>query len=380
MYKKTINFIQELYQTKEFIPLHEPRFIGNEKKYINDTIDSTFVSSVGKYVNQFEEMIVEFTGAKFAVAVSNGTSALHIGLKLVDVNENCEVITQPLTFIATANAISYCNAKPIFIDVDRDTLGLSPLALEKFLKENTFINDKNECINQTTNKIIKACVPMHTFGHPCRIDEIVSICDKYNIAVVEDSAESLGSYYKNKHTGTFGKIGIFSFNGNKIITTGGGGMIVTDNEELAKKAKHITTTAKVPDPYEYIHDEIGYNYRLTNLNAALGVAQMENLELFIQKQRDLAKIYSEYFKNSDIQFIKEPKNTTSNYWLNAVVLKDREERDKFLEYTNSNGVMTRAIWRLMNKLEMFKDSQCGDLTNSLWLEDRVVNISSSVRV
>jgi len=380
MYKKTINFIQELYQTKEFIPLHEPRFIGNEKKYINDTIDSTFVSSVGKYVNQFEEMIVEFTGAKFAVAVSNGTSALHIGLKLVDVNENCEVITQPLTFIATANAISYCNAKPIFIDVDRDTLGLSPLALEKFLKENTFINDKNECINQTTNKIIKACVPMHTFGHPCRIDEIVSICDKYNIAVVEDSAESLGSYYKNKHTGTFGKIGIFSFNGNKIITTGGGGMIVTDNEELAKKAKHITTTAKVPDPYEYIHDEIGYNYRLTNLNAALGVAQMENLELFIQKQRDLAKIYSEYFKNSDIQFIKEPKNTTSNYWLNTVVLKDREERDKFLEYTNSNGVMTRAIWRLMNKLEMFKDSQCGDLTNSLWLEDRVVNISSSVRV
>jgi len=380
MYKKTINFIQELYQTKEFIPLHEPRFIGNEKKYINDTIDSTFVSSVGKYVNQFEEMIVEFTGAKFAVAVSNGTSALHIGLKLVDVNENCEVITQPLTFIATANAISYCNAKPIFIDVDRDTLGLSPLALEKFLKENTFINDKNECINQTTNKIIKACVPMHTFGHPCRIDEIVSICDKYNIAVVEDSAESLGSYYKNKHTGTFGKLGIFSFNGNKIITTGGGGMIVTDNEELAKKAKHITTTAKVPDPYEYIHDEIGYNYRLTNLNAALGVAQMENLELFIQKQRDLAKIYSEYFKNSDIQFIKEPKNTTSNYWLNAVVLKDREERDKFLEYTNSNGVMTRAIWRLMNKLEMFKDSQCGDLTNSLWLEDRVVNISSSVRV
>jgi len=380
MYKDIVDFIQGYYQTKAFLPLHEPRFIGNEKKYLNEAIDSTFVSSVGKYVTQFEEMMANFVGSQYAIATSNGTSALHIGLKLVGVDENAEVITQPLTFIATANAIAYCNAKPIFIDVDRDTLGLSAEKLETFLEESTFINEKNECINKKTNKIIKACVPMHTFGHACKIDEIVTICDNYNIAVVEDSAESLGSYYKGQHTGTFGKVGVFSFNGNKIITTGGGGMIVTDDEALAKRAKHITTTAKVPHPYEYIHDEVGYNYRLTNLAAALGVAQMESLELFIEKQRHLAEKYQAFFKNLEIEFITEPQNSISNYWLNAVILKDRETRDEFLKYTNDNGVMTRSIWRLMNKLEMFKDAQCGDLSNAEWLEDRVVNISSSVVV
>ena len=378
MYQNIVDFIQETYGSKNFLPLHEPKFIGNEKKYINEAIDSTFVSSVGKYVTQFEEMMAKFVGAKYAIATSNGTSALHIGLKLVGVDKNTEVITQPLTFIATANAIAYCNAEPIFVDVDRDTLGLSAKKLEDFLEENSFINEKNECINKSTKKVIKACVPMHTFGHPCKIDEIVEICNRYNIAVVEDSAESLGSYYKGQHTGTFGKVGIFSFNGNKIITTGGGGMIVTDDKELAKKAKHITTTAKVPHPYEYIHDEVGYNYRLTNLASALGVAQMENLPIFIEKQRKLAKKYISFFKNSDIEFITEPKNATSNYWLNAVILKDRKSRDEFLKYTNDNGVMTRSIWRLMNKLEMFKDAQCGDLSNAEWLEDRVVNISSSV--
>ncbi len=378
MYSSSVNFIQNFYNTKEFIPLHEPKFIGNEKKYVNEVIDSTFVSSVGKYVTQFEEMMAEFVGAKYAVATSNGTSALHIGLKLVGVDKECEVITQPLTFIATANAIAYCNATPIFVDVDRDTLGLSPSKLEDFLKENSSINQKNECINKKTGKVIKACVPMHTFGHPCKIDEIVEICQRYHIEVVEDSAESLGSYYKGKHTGTFGKVGIFSFNGNKIITTGGGGMIVTDDEALAKRAKHITTTAKVPHPYEYIHDEVGYNYRLTNLAAAMGVAQMESLVLFIEKQRELASKYQEFFKDKDIEFIKEPQDAKSNYWLNAVILKDREQRDDFLKDTNDNGVMTRSIWRLMNKLEMFKDSECGDLANAEWLEDRVVNISSSV--
>ncbi len=378
MYENIIDFIQELYNTKEFLPLHEPRFIGNEKKYINETIDSTFVSSVGKYVDQFEAMVAAFVGTKYAVATSNGTAALHIGLKLLGVDESSEVITQPLTFIATANAISYCGAKPIFVDVDKDTLGLSPKKLEVFLEEHTFINDKNECINKKTNKQIKACVPMHTFGHPCQIDAIVAICDAYHIAVVEDAAESLGSYYKGKHTASFGKIGIFSFNGNKIITTGGGGMLVTDDEALAKEAKHLTTTAKVPHPYEYIHDEIGYNYRLTNLAAALGVAQMENLELFVMKQRELAQKYREFFNKSDIKYIEEPENTRSNYWLNAVVLEDKAQRDAFLKYTNDKGVMTRPIWRLMNKLDMFKDAQCGDLSNALWLEERVVNISSSV--
>lgn len=376
--KETVRFIQNLYKTKEFLPLHEPRFIGNEKKYVNETIDSTFVSSVGKFVDQFESMVAAFAGTKYAVATSNGTAALHIGLKLVGVDESSEVITQPLTFIATANAISYCGAKPIFVDVDRDTLGLSPQKLEEFLQEHTYVNDKNQCINKTTKKQIKACVPMHTFGHPCKIDEIVAICDAYNIAVVEDAAESLGSYYKDKHTGSFGKIGTFSFNGNKIITTGGGGMLVTDDEALAKEAKHLTTTAKVPHPYEYVHDEIGYNYRLTNLNAALGVAQMENLELFISKQRELAQKYKEFFHKSDIKYIEEPENALSNYWLNAVILRNREQRDAFLKYTNDRGVMTRPIWRLMNKLEMFQDAQCSDLSNALWLEDRVVNISSSV--
>jgi len=378
MYRNIVEFIQEIYGTRDFISLHEPRFIGNEKKYINETIDSTFVSSVGEYVDKFEEMIASFTGAKYAIATSSGTSALHISLKLVDVDENCEVITQPLTFVATANAINYCGAKPIFIDVDKDTLGLSAVKLREFLEEFAFINHHGECVNKTTNKIIKACVPMHTFGHSCKIDEIVSICNKYNISVVEDSAESLGSYYKNKHTGTFGKVGIFSFNGNKIITTGAGGMIITDDKDLAQKAKHLTTTAKRPHLYDYIHDEIGYNYRLANLNAALGVAQMENLNFFIQKKRELSKKYIEFFKELDIEFIIEPKNSVSNYWLNAIILKDVEERNRFLRYTNDNGVVTRSIWRLMNKLEMFKDAQCGDLSNAEWLEDRVVNISSSV--
>jgi len=380
VYKNVVDFIQEMYGTKDFLPLHEPRFVGNEKKYINEAIDSTFVSSVGKYVTQFEEMVAAFVGSKYAIATSNGTSALHIGLKLVGVEENTEVITQPLTFIATANAITYCNAKPIFVDVDRESLGLSSQKLEEFLEEATFINENNECINKKTNKVIKACVPMHTFGHACKIDEIVAICDKYNISVVEDAAESLGSTYKGQHTGTFGKVGIFSFNGNKIITTGGGGMIVTDDEDLAKRAKHITTTAKVPHPYEYIHDEVGYNYRLTNLAASLGVAQMESLELFIKKQRELASKYEIFFKVLDIEFIIEPRDSTSNYWLNAVILKDRETRDAFLKYTNDNGVMTRSVWRLMNKLEIFKEVQCGDLSNAEWLEDRIVNISSSVIV
>jgi len=378
IYKSVVDFIQELYQTKDFIPLHEPKFIGNEKKYVNEAIDSTFVSSVGKYVTEFEEKLAKFVGAKYAIATSNGTSALHIGLKLVGVDENSEVITQPLTFIATANAIAYCNAKPIFVDVDRDTLGLSAKKLEEFLTASTYMNDAGECINTKTKKVIKACVPMHTFGHACKIEEIVNICDKYNIAVVEDAAESLGTYYKGQHTGTFGKVGIFSFNGNKVITTGGGGMIVTDDEALAKRAKHITTTAKIPHPYEYIHDEVGYNYRLTNLAAALGVAQMESLPLFVEKQRALATQYEAFFKELEPEFISEPKHSTSNYWLNAVILKDRKTRDTFLKYTNDHGVMTRSIWRLMNKLEMFKDAQCGDLSNAEWLEDRVVNISSTV--
>ena len=375
-YKKIVTFIKDIYK-KDFIALHEPIFIGNEKKYLNDCIDSTFVSSVGKYVNKFEEMLADYVGSKYAVAVSNGTSALFVALKIVGVKEGDEVITQPLTFVATANAISYCNAKPIFVDVDLDTLGLSPKSLKEFLEKNCEIVD-NKCINKTTRKTIKACVPMHTFGHPAKIDEIKEICDKWNIELVEDAAESLGSFYKNKHTGTFGKVGIFSFNGNKIITSGGGGVIVTDDEELAKKAKHITTTAKIPHPYEYIHDEIGYNFRMPNINAALLVAQMENLDNFLKNKRNLAKKYEKFFDSIGIEFIKEPINAKSNYWLNAMKLDNKKQRDEFLEYSNKNKVMTRPIWRLMNKLPMYENCQGDELKNAEYLEERIVNIPSGV--
>lgn len=379
MFEQTVHFIQETYNTKEFLPLHEPVFFGNEKKYLNECIDSTFVSSVGKFVDQFEQMVAEYTGAKYAVATVNGTAALHIALKLVGTDENCEVITQPLTFIATCNAISYCNAKPIFVDVNRDTMGLSPQSLKAFL-ENETIQKDGTCYNKTTGKKITAVVPMHTFGHPCKIDEIAAICDEYNIALVEDAAESLGSYYKGQHTGTFGKISAFSFNGNKTITTGGGGMIITDNEALAKHAKHLTTTAKVPHSYEYIHDEIGYNYRLPNLNAALGCAQMETLDVILKNKRELASQYIDFFAEQNIDFVTEVQDAKVNYWLNAIILKDKAARDLFIKETNDSGVMTRPVWVLMNRLEMFKNCQCVDLSNALWLEERIVNIPSGVRL
>jgi aminotransferase in exopolysaccharide biosynthesis len=380
--KDILNFIQQIYNTTDFIPLHEPRFRGNEKKYLNECIDTTFVSSVGKFVDLFEKKIAEFTGAKYAVAAVNGTAALHIALQLAGVEENTEVITQPLTFIATANAISYTGAKPVFIDVDKDTMGLSPDKLEAYLSKYAYTVEDDKGVrsyNRISHKRISAILPMHTFGHPVRIEEIKQICKKYHIPLVEDAAESLGSYYNSKHTGTFGLLGTLSFNGNKTITTGGGGMIITNDENLARLAKHLTTQAKVPHKWEYRHDYIGYNYRLTNLAAALGVAQMEQLPEILKSKRELAEKYIVFFERfDDISFIKEPVNSKSNYWLNAVLLKDRAERDKFLEYTNANGVMTRPIWELMNRLPMFKDCQTADLSNSEWLADRVVNIPSSV--
>ena len=377
MFKDVISFIQKTYKTKGFIPLHEPRFIGNEKKYLNECIDSTFVSSVGKFVDEFEAKIASYTGAKYAVATSNGTSALHIALILADVKGDDEVITQPLTFVATCNAISYCGAKPLFIDVDKGTMGLSPSALKGFLDKNTLIKNQ-QCINNKTGQVIKACVPMHTFGHPCRIDEIRAICDQYYINVIEDAAESLGSFYKDKHTGTFGQMGVMSFHGNKIITAGGGGCIITDNEALAKQAKHLTTTAKVPHKWKYNHDMIGYNYRMPNLNAALMVAQIEQIDKFLLNKRELANTYESFFSGADIKFIKEPKDSKSNYWLNVLMLDNLEQRDLFLEVVNAAGVMTRPAWTLMSKLPMFKDCQKGNLSSSEWLEDRAVNIPSSV--
>ena len=306
MFNDIVEFIQDAYSTKDFIPLHEPRFIGNEKKYINECIDSTFVSSVGKYVGEFEENIARYTGAKYAIATSNGTSALHISLLLANVGQSDEVITQPLTFVATCNAISYCGAQPIFIDVDKDTMGLSPSSLKYFLENNTTVKNK-QCINNKTNKVIKACMPMHTFGHPCRIDEIKEICDRYNVFLIEDAAESFGSIYKGKHTGTFGQMAAFSFNGNKVITSGGGGCIITNDKFLAKKAKHLTTTAKVPHKWNFNHDMVAYNYRMPNLNAALAVAQLENIDDFLNSKRKLASSYEIFFSSTDYIFLKSQR-------------------------------------------------------------------------
>lgn len=373
-----IKFIRDTFKNPGgIVPLHEPIFDGNEKNYICECIDTTYVSSVGKFVSRFEKMIEDFTGCKYAIAAVNGTAALHIALLLSDVRPEDEVITQALTFIATANAISYSGAKPIFIDVDLNTLGLSPKFLKLFLEENTKIENGN-CINKLSGKRIKACIPMHTFGHPCLIDEIIAICNEYNIDVIEDAAESLGSYYKNKHTGTFGKFGTLSFNGNKIITTGGGGMILTDNEELGILAKHLTTTAKVPHPWEFVHDKIGYNYRLTNLAAALGCAQMEQLPEFLIKKRKLSENYFTLFNRLNIDFFHEPENCKSNYWLNTLILRNKLERNYFLEIFNNNKIQVRPVWEPINKLKMYSNCQCGLLENLSWLADRIVNIPSSV--
>lgn len=377
IFKDIFEFIRLIFPEDEVVPLHVPTFRGNERKYVLNTLDTEMVSSIGQYVTQFEDMVAKYTGARRAIATINGTSALHIALKLSNVNNGDEVLTQALTFVATANAISFCNAKPVFIDVDKDTLGMSPISLLTFLKTNT-IRKNGETINKISNKKIAACIPMHTFGHPCRIDAIVEICNDYNIKVIEDAAESLGSKYKNKHTGTYGNFGIFSLNGNKTITSGSGGVLITNNDEEADKAKHLTTTAKVPHQYEYIHDEIAYNYRLANINAALACAQMEQLELFIKKKRILAEKYKEFFYNNNINFINEPYNSRSNYWLNGIILNDKKERDEFLNESYSNKIHTRPIWKLMNKLEMYKTCQADDLKNSNWLESRVVNIPSSV--
>jgi len=375
-HQEIIAFIRDLYHSAEFIPLHEPKFVGNEKAYVLDCINSTFVSSVGKYVDRFEQMMAEYTGAKYAVATVNGTAALHIALKLVGVNQGDEVITQPLSFIATCNAISYCGAQPVFIDVDRDTLGMSPDSLRSFLTDCTTQSSAG-CLNKTTGRRISAVVPMHTFGLPCRVDEIAIVCMEFGIPLIEDAAESLGSYYQGKHTGTFSKLAAFSFNGNKTITTGGGGMIITDDAVLAKRARHITTTAKQPHPYEFVHDEIGYNYRMPNINAALGCAQMENLPRLLANKRSIASAYATFFSASSIVFVEESAQAQSNYWLNALILEDQQAREIFLKELNEAGVMSRPIWRLMNELTMYSGCQSIDLTNAKWIEERVINIPSS---
>lgn len=403
-YKKTIDFIKSVYGNREFTPLSVPIFAGNEKAYLNECIDTTFVSSVGKFVDRFEEDMARYTGAKKAVVCVSGTNALHMSLMLAGVQRDDEVLTQALTFIATCNALSYIGAHPVFIDVDKSTMGLSPDAMKEWLVKNAEVRenknvcadilshtdyvtpqypleqDTKACYNKNTGRRIKACVPMHTFGHPVRIEEIAALCEEWHIELVEDAAESIGSLYKGQHTGTFGRVGAISFNGNKTITTGGGGMLLFNEEELGKYAKHITTQAKVPHRWEFCHDHIGYNYRMPNINAALGCAQLENLDKYIASKRKVAAEYIEFFKNVDgIDFFVEPENTFSNYWLSAVVLKNKEAQLDFLQQTNDNGVMTRPIWELMNRLPMFEHCEHDGLANTIWFADRVVNIPSSVR-
>lgn len=380
MYSQITDFVHQLFGTNEIVPLHAPLFIGNEKKYLNECIDTTFVSSVGKFVDRFEENIAAYTGAKKAVVCVSGTNALHMAMMLVGVKQDDEVLTQALTFIATCNAISYIGAHPVFIDVDMETLGLSPIAVKSWLEQNAELKN-NICYNKKTGRRVKACVPMHTFGHPVKIDELAEICNEWHIELVEDAAESIGSLYKGQHTGTFGKVGAISFNGNKTITTGGGGMLLFQDEELGKFAKHLTTQAKVPHRWAFVHDHIGYNYRMPNINAALGCAQLENLDRYIANKRETAQIYADFFKQiPEIKFFTEPNNCRSNYWLNVVILKDKKAQQDFLEYTNDHGVMTRPVWELMNHLEMFKHCETDGLKNTEWLADRIVNIPSSVRL
>ena len=369
--------IKNVYGTREFISLHVPRFRGKEKEYLEHCIDTTFVSSVGKFVDQFEVQIAQISNTKKAVAVVNGTAGIQVALRLSGVKAGDEVLTQALTFVATANAIVYNNAYPVFLDVDKDTMGLSPNAVSDFLEEHGELR-ADGCYNKTSGRKISACLPMHTFGFPVHLDELISVCKKWNIALVEDAAESLGSEYKGRPTGSFGELGVFSFNGNKIVTSGGGGAIVSNNIKLAEKGKYLTTTAKQPHPYEYFHDELGYNFRMPNINAALACAQLEQLDSFLSEKRDLAQIHADFFKTNGIYFRSELPETKANYWLMCVELEHKKERDAFLKYTNSNQVMTRPIWQLMFRLPMFKNYQKDSQKNAIFLEERIVNIPSSV--
>ncbi|HDX3416176.1 TPA: aminotransferase LegC [Campylobacter jejuni] len=379
MFEKEISFIKSLFN-KENIALHEPCFIGNEKKYLLECIDSGFVSSVGEFVTRFEEALKEKTKARFVIATNTGTAALHIALLANGIDENCEVITQSISFVATANAIAYTGAKPVFLDIDENTLSLSPKALEHFLENQTYQKD-NLSYNKTTHKPIKACVIMHTFGLSAHIKAIKELCEKYHILLIEDAAEALGSTYENKALGTFGKCGILSFNGNKIITGGCGGAILSNDENLAKLARHLSTTAKIPHPYEYDHDRIAYNYRLCNINAAILLAGLENLELFLENKRELAKIYKDFFKNHDkCKFIDEKSNEKSNFWLNTLLFKDENLRNIFLEECLKNNIFVRPIWKSLPSLKAFQNCQSNELINTKKLEKRLINLPSSVRI
>jgi perosamine synthetase len=378
MEKEIINFIKNKYKSKKYICLHEPVFKGNEKKYLEECIDSTYVSSVGPFVEKFEKLINDITKTNRTTAVVNGTSALQVGLRLVGVKKDDEVITQALTFVATANAIAYNNAQPIFLDVDLDTMGLSAKAVGDFLDEFGELREDG-CYNKKSGRRIAACMPMHTFGFPVHLDELIKVCNFWKIPIVEDAAESLGSKYKGLPTGSFGKVGAFSFNGNKIVTTGAGGAITTKNTLLGDRAKFLTTTAKEPHKYEFIHNEIGYNFRMPNINAALGCAQLEQLPSFLEDKRNLAKDYEIFFKEKGVKFRTETKDTKANYWLMCIELENKTDYNNFLKHTNNSSVMTRPVWELMSNLPMYINCQRDSQKNAKILKDRIINIPSGVR-
>lgn len=382
MFNSTISFIRDLYKAPadSIVPLHSPTFAGNERRYLEECIDSTYVSSVGPFVDKFEKQIADYTGAAAAVVTVNGTAALHVALMLAGVERGDLVVTQPLTFVATCNAIAYTGADPVFVDVDPDTMGLSPDALQQWLEANATINASGVCREKTTGRRIKAAVVMHTFGHPARLERLLEVCSRYGIELVEDAAESIGSLRNGRHTGTFARIGALSFNGNKTITTGGGGMLLFNDVETARLAKHLTTQAKQPHRWEFSHDAIGYNYRMPNINAALGCAQLEQLPGFLASKRATAEAYANFFADGHdgIRFMTEPADTRSNYWLCALKLPDRATRDKFLEATNDAGVMTRPIWKLMNLLPMWQNAITGPLPVATDLYNTIVNIPSGV--
>lgn len=362
---------------ERFLPLHAPLLDGKEKAYVLDAIDSTFVSSVGEYVARFEEDLCRATGAGHVIACSNGTAALQVALHLAGVGQGDLVLTQALSFVATANAIAHCGAEPVFLDVSEGDIGLSPDAVRSFVeKECTVLS--NECRHKASGKRVAACVPMHTFGLPCRIAELAGLCAEWRIALVEDAAEALGSSYHKKHCGTFGLLGTLSFNGNKIVTTGGGGAIMTDDPDLARRAKHLTTTAKLPHAWEYRHDDVAWNYRLPNLNAALGCAQLERLEYFLSAKRARAKAYEDLFSGTEWSFICEKDHCYSNYWLCAVLTRNIEERDAFLRLANEAGVMTRPAWESLHRLPMYSHCLHDTLAVTEDVVARLVNLPSGL--
>ena len=376
MIKRLVEFIRNTYRTNEFIALHEPSFNGNELSYVTEAVKSTYVSSVGKFVDEFEKGIEKYTASPGAVSTVNGTAALHASMYVAGVRAGDAVITQALTFVATCNAIHHMGAQPIFVDVSKNTMGLCPKALELFLEENAVL-EVDSCYLKSSKKRIRAVIPMHTYGHPVELDEIVVICKKWKLVLIEDAAESLGSFYKGQHTGTFGEFGAISFNGNKVITTGGGGMVLCASEDSKQTVKHVTTTAKVPHPYEFFHDVAGFNYRMPNLNAALGVGQLEVLNSHLLKKRQLAMHYKAFFKDSEYSFFDEPVNTRSNFWLNSLVCLNLDARNDLIKKANIAGIMMRPIWTPMHKLPVFKGALRGDLSNTEWFESRVINIPSS---